>query len=88
MAVGRFASVTIASCPATTHGIRDAARVLAWKAVCVVWMIALATETGVVRGQHRHAELVVTPIGFTMVDVRLAIRYPRQLSPIVTSAFV
>lgn len=49
-AAAGFASVTVAPCPPIAHGVRSAARVATWRAISGVWKIALAAETGVLRG--------------------------------------
>lgn len=45
-----FCSVAVYPCPPVAHSIMSAARVAAWKPVSVMWKIALAAETGDLRG--------------------------------------
>jgi 2-polyprenyl-3-methyl-5-hydroxy-6-metoxy-1,4-benzoquinol methylase len=44
------AAVTVQACPPVAHGIMSAARVAVWKPVSAWYKIALAAETGVLRG--------------------------------------
>jgi len=49
-AAAGFASVTVRSCPPVAHGLASAARAAAWKPVSALYKIALAAETGALRG--------------------------------------
>ena len=49
-AAAGFCSVAVKSCPPTAHGLMSAARVAAWKPVAALYKIALAAETGMLRG--------------------------------------
>jgi 2-polyprenyl-3-methyl-5-hydroxy-6-metoxy-1,4-benzoquinol methylase len=49
-AAAGFSSVTVQPCPPVAHGIVSAARVAVWKPVSSLYKIALAAETGVLRG--------------------------------------
>lgn len=49
-AAAGFASVRFRSCPPAAHGLRSAARVVAWQPISAFWRLALAIETGVFRG--------------------------------------
>jgi 2-polyprenyl-3-methyl-5-hydroxy-6-metoxy-1,4-benzoquinol methylase len=49
-AVAGFCSVRVQPCPPVAHGLMSAARVTAWKLVSALYKIALAAETGVLRG--------------------------------------
>jgi 2-polyprenyl-3-methyl-5-hydroxy-6-metoxy-1,4-benzoquinol methylase len=49
-AAARFSSVSVQPCPPVAHGFISAARVAAWKPVSGLFKIALAAETGVLRG--------------------------------------
>lgn len=49
-AAARFSSVSVQSCPPVAHGLMSTARVAAWKPVSGLFKIALAAETGVLRG--------------------------------------
>ena len=49
-AAAGFASVRVMPCTPIAHGVVSAARVAAWKAVSALWKVALAAETGVLRG--------------------------------------
>lgn len=49
-AAAGFGSVTVLPCPPIAHGFLSAARVAVWKPVSACFRIALAAETGVLRG--------------------------------------
>jgi SAM-dependent methyltransferase len=49
-AAAGFCSVTVRPCAPVGHGFVSAARALAWKPVSALFKIALAAETGVLRG--------------------------------------
>jgi 2-polyprenyl-3-methyl-5-hydroxy-6-metoxy-1,4-benzoquinol methylase len=49
-AAAGFRSVAVQPCPPVAHGLMSAARVVAWKPVSGLFKIALAAETGVLRG--------------------------------------
>jgi 2-polyprenyl-3-methyl-5-hydroxy-6-metoxy-1,4-benzoquinol methylase len=49
-AAAGFSSVTVQPCSPVAHGIVSAARVAVWKPVSGLYKIALAAETGVLRG--------------------------------------
>ncbi len=49
-AAAGFASVTVLPCPPVAHGLLSAARVAVWKPISVCFRLALAAETGVLRG--------------------------------------
>ena len=49
-AAAGFAAVTVRPCPPVAHGVRSAARVLIWRSVSALCKVALAAETGEVRG--------------------------------------
>jgi 2-polyprenyl-3-methyl-5-hydroxy-6-metoxy-1,4-benzoquinol methylase len=49
-AAAGFASVTVLPCPPVAHGLVSAARVALWKPISVFYKIALAAETGCLRG--------------------------------------
>jgi 2-polyprenyl-3-methyl-5-hydroxy-6-metoxy-1,4-benzoquinol methylase len=49
-AAAGFCSVVSQSCPPVAHGLMSAARVVVWKPVSAMYKIALAAETGVLRG--------------------------------------
>jgi 2-polyprenyl-3-methyl-5-hydroxy-6-metoxy-1,4-benzoquinol methylase len=49
-AAAGFSSVTVLPCPPLVHGLVSAARVAVWKAVSAGYRVALAAETGVLRG--------------------------------------
>jgi 2-polyprenyl-3-methyl-5-hydroxy-6-metoxy-1,4-benzoquinol methylase len=49
-AAAGFCSVTVRPCDPLAHGLMSAARLAAWKLVSGLYKIALATETGVLRG--------------------------------------
>jgi 2-polyprenyl-3-methyl-5-hydroxy-6-metoxy-1,4-benzoquinol methylase len=49
-AAAGFCSVTARSCPPSAHGLMSAARVAAWKPLSALCKLALAAETGVLRG--------------------------------------
>jgi 2-polyprenyl-3-methyl-5-hydroxy-6-metoxy-1,4-benzoquinol methylase len=49
-AVAGFGSVRIFPCPPIAHGAKSAARVLAWKPLSGLFKLALAAETGELRG--------------------------------------
>jgi 2-polyprenyl-3-methyl-5-hydroxy-6-metoxy-1,4-benzoquinol methylase len=49
-AAAGFCSVAARPCPPVAHGLMSAARVAAWKPVSAFYKIALAAETGVLRG--------------------------------------
>src|ERR1022692_4109913 len=46
-----FDSVTVLPCPPVAHGLVSALRVGVWKPISAFYRIALAAETGVLRGQ-------------------------------------
>lgn len=48
-AVG-FSSVDVAACPPLAHGVKSAARALVWKPISGFFKLALAAETGTLRG--------------------------------------
>jgi 2-polyprenyl-3-methyl-5-hydroxy-6-metoxy-1,4-benzoquinol methylase len=49
-AAAKFGSVTVLSCPPIAHGLVSAARAALWKPISAVCKIALAAETGALRG--------------------------------------
>ena len=49
-AASGFASVSIAECPPLAHGLASAARLAVWKPISMLYRLALAAETGIVRG--------------------------------------
>jgi SAM-dependent methyltransferase len=49
-AAAGFDSVTVLSCPPIAHGLVSAARVAVWRPISVFYRLALAAETGVLRG--------------------------------------
>ena len=49
-AAAGFSSVVVKSCPPLAHGLLSAARVAVWKPVSALFKIALAAETGQLRG--------------------------------------
>ncbi|NEE00185.1 class I SAM-dependent methyltransferase [Phytoactinopolyspora halotolerans] len=49
-AVTGFTSVDVFACPPPAHGLVSAARALLWRPISGVFKLALAVETGVVRG--------------------------------------
>jgi 2-polyprenyl-3-methyl-5-hydroxy-6-metoxy-1,4-benzoquinol methylase len=49
-AAAGFGSITVQHCPPVAHGLLSAARVAAWKPVSAFYRIALAAETGALRG--------------------------------------
>jgi 2-polyprenyl-3-methyl-5-hydroxy-6-metoxy-1,4-benzoquinol methylase len=49
-AAAGFDSVLARSCPPIAHGLASGARVMAWQAVSACYWIALAAETGMLRG--------------------------------------
>jgi 2-polyprenyl-3-methyl-5-hydroxy-6-metoxy-1,4-benzoquinol methylase len=49
-AAAGFCSVTVRPCPPAKHGLMSAARAAAWKPVSALYKIALAAETGMLRG--------------------------------------
>ena len=49
-AAARFCSVSVRPCPPVAHGLMSAARVAVWKLVSGTFKIALAAETGMLRG--------------------------------------
>jgi len=49
-AAAGFGSVTVLPCPPIAHGVVSAARVALWRLISTVCKIALAAETGVLRG--------------------------------------
>jgi 2-polyprenyl-3-methyl-5-hydroxy-6-metoxy-1,4-benzoquinol methylase len=49
-AAAGFGSVSVLPCPPAAHGLVSAARVALWKPISVFYRIALAAETGVLRG--------------------------------------
>jgi len=49
-AAAGFCSVTVQSCPPVAHGVMSAARAAAWIPVSALFTIALAAETGTLRG--------------------------------------
>jgi 2-polyprenyl-3-methyl-5-hydroxy-6-metoxy-1,4-benzoquinol methylase len=49
-AAAGFRSVVVKPCPPLAHGLASAARAVAWKSVSGLYKIALAAETGVLRG--------------------------------------
>jgi SAM-dependent methyltransferase len=49
-AAAGFRSVTVRPCPPPAHGLASAARAAAWKPFSAMFKIALAAETGVLRG--------------------------------------
>jgi SAM-dependent methyltransferase len=49
-AASGFAAVTVRPCPPVAHGLKSATRVVAWKPVSGLFKLALAAETGVLRG--------------------------------------
>ncbi len=49
-AAAGFRSVTVKPCPPFAHGLTSSARAVAWKSVSGLYKMALAAETGVLRG--------------------------------------
>ena len=49
-AAAGFRSVTVLPCPPVAHGVMSAARVAVWKPVSALFKVALAAETGMLRG--------------------------------------
>jgi SAM-dependent methyltransferase len=49
-AAAGFASVTVSSCPPVAHGLVSAGRVAVWKPISGLMRLALAAETGALRG--------------------------------------
>jgi 2-polyprenyl-3-methyl-5-hydroxy-6-metoxy-1,4-benzoquinol methylase len=49
-AAAGFSSIAVQACPPVAHGLMSAARVAAWKPVSALYKLALAAETGVLRG--------------------------------------
>lgn len=49
-AAARFSSVSVQSCPPLAHSLMSSARVAIWKPISGLFKIALAAETGVLRG--------------------------------------
>ena len=49
-AAAGFTSVEVRACPPVVHGLRSGARAAAWKPVSGLFKLALAAETGAVRG--------------------------------------
>ena len=49
-AASGFCSVSVLSCPPVVHGLVSAARVAVWKSISGLYKIALAAETGTLRG--------------------------------------
>lgn len=49
-AAASFESVAVLSCPPVAHGLVSAIRVAVWKAVSASFAVALAAETGMLRG--------------------------------------
>ncbi len=49
-AAAGFESVVTRSCPPVAHGLASAARVIVWQVVSACYRIALASETGMLRG--------------------------------------
>jgi 2-polyprenyl-3-methyl-5-hydroxy-6-metoxy-1,4-benzoquinol methylase len=49
-AAAGFGSVAILPCPPIAHGLISSGRLVIWKALSGLWKIALAAETGVLRG--------------------------------------
>jgi 2-polyprenyl-3-methyl-5-hydroxy-6-metoxy-1,4-benzoquinol methylase len=49
-AAARFSSVSVQSCPPVAHGLMSTARVVAWKPISGLFKVALAAETGALRG--------------------------------------
>ncbi|MGH3326861.1 MAG: class I SAM-dependent methyltransferase [Streptomycetales bacterium] len=49
-AAAGFASVRTFACPPVAHGLKSAARAIAWKPISGLFKLGLAAETGVVRG--------------------------------------
>jgi 2-polyprenyl-3-methyl-5-hydroxy-6-metoxy-1,4-benzoquinol methylase len=49
-AAAGFSAVTVLPCPPFAHGVVSAARVAVWKAVSAGYRVALAAETGMLRG--------------------------------------
>ena len=49
-ATSGFCSVAVRSCPPVAHGLASSARAAVWKPVSGLYKIALAAETGVLRG--------------------------------------
>ena len=45
-----FRPVTVLSCPPVAHGLVSAARVAVWKPISGLYKLALAAETGTLRG--------------------------------------
>jgi 2-polyprenyl-3-methyl-5-hydroxy-6-metoxy-1,4-benzoquinol methylase len=50
VAAAGFESVTVLPCPPVAHGLVSGARAALWKPISAFYRIALATETGVLRG--------------------------------------
>lgn len=49
-AASGFVSVSVKACPPLAHGLVSAARLAVWTPISVIYRLALAAETGVVRG--------------------------------------
>jgi 2-polyprenyl-3-methyl-5-hydroxy-6-metoxy-1,4-benzoquinol methylase len=49
-AAAGFESVTVLPCPPIAHGLKSMARVAVWKPISAFYRMALAAETGVLRG--------------------------------------
>jgi hypothetical protein len=49
-AAARFGSVSVQSCPPVAHSLVSSARAAIWKPLSGLFKIALAAETGVLRG--------------------------------------
>ena len=50
-AAAGFATIAVRPCPPVAHGVISVARVVVWKSVSALCKIALAAETGMLRGQ-------------------------------------
>jgi 2-polyprenyl-3-methyl-5-hydroxy-6-metoxy-1,4-benzoquinol methylase len=59
-AAAGFDSVTVRPCPPPAHGMVSAARLVAWSAISAWYRLALAAETGMVRGHILTQNLTFT----------------------------
>ena len=49
-AASGFGSVTVLSCPPVSHGLASTGRAVLWKLISACYRLALAAETGILRG--------------------------------------
>jgi len=71
-AAAGFAEVVVHSCPPVAHGLASTARAAVWQAVSACYRIALAAETGTLRGH-----VVTQNLTFAARKGRTAARYQR-----------